>query len=382
MNTPRDAPDAFRPVVDGVHRRHDRKQHLRGADVRGRLLAANVLLARLEREPVGRTALRIDSDADEAARHAALQLVTRGEIARVGTAETHRHAEALRASNHDIRAPLTGRLQQRHGEEVGGRDHEATASMDRLGERRVIAHVAVRARVLDEDAEGVEGGEVLGRKDDHVDAERRRARGDHVDCLRQYVRGDAEASRAVLRRAHAERHRFGRGRRLVQHRCVRDRHAGEVRHHRLEVEQCLEAPLGDLRLVRRVSRVPGRILEDVPLDHARRMRAVVPLPDERLGNMVLARDRAKARERFGFRERRADPHGLLATDRGRNDRFHERCTRRVAQRREHRRLVFGIRADVARLECAVVLELGKRRAHAGGRSVGHESLPYSAAIFS
>jgi hypothetical protein len=41
-----------RPAARGtrVHRRHHREQHLRGADVRGRLLAADVLLARLQRE--------------------------------------------------------------------------------------------------------------------------------------------------------------------------------------------------------------------------------------------------------------------------------------------------------------------------------------------
>ena len=44
---------AFRPVVDRVHRGHHRQQHLRGADVRGRLFAADVLLARLQRQAVG-----------------------------------------------------------------------------------------------------------------------------------------------------------------------------------------------------------------------------------------------------------------------------------------------------------------------------------------
>ncbi len=41
--------EAVGAVIDGVHRGHDRQQHLRGADVAGRLLAPDVLLARLER---------------------------------------------------------------------------------------------------------------------------------------------------------------------------------------------------------------------------------------------------------------------------------------------------------------------------------------------
>jgi hypothetical protein len=111
--------------------------------------------------------------------------------------------------------------------------------------------------------------------------------------------------------AHAERHCFGRCGRLVEHRRVGDGHAGHVRDHRLEVDERLEAALRDLRLVRRIRRVPRGILEDVPLDHARRVRAVVTLADERLEDAVLARDGAKARERLGLRERLPDRHRFL-----------------------------------------------------------------------
>jgi hypothetical protein len=52
MDAARDALEPARTVIHRVHRRHHREQHLRGADVGGRLLAANVLLARLQREPV------------------------------------------------------------------------------------------------------------------------------------------------------------------------------------------------------------------------------------------------------------------------------------------------------------------------------------------
>ncbi len=48
-----DAAEALWAVVDGVHARHHRQQHLRGADVAGRLLAADVLLAGLDRHAVG-----------------------------------------------------------------------------------------------------------------------------------------------------------------------------------------------------------------------------------------------------------------------------------------------------------------------------------------
>jgi hypothetical protein len=47
-------------VVDGVHRGDDGEQHLGGADVGGGLLAADVLLAGLQREAVGLAPLGVD----------------------------------------------------------------------------------------------------------------------------------------------------------------------------------------------------------------------------------------------------------------------------------------------------------------------------------
>ena len=66
----RDQLEPLAAVVDGVHRGHHRQQHLRRADVGGRLLAADVLLARLQREPQRRVAVGVDREADEAARAA------------------------------------------------------------------------------------------------------------------------------------------------------------------------------------------------------------------------------------------------------------------------------------------------------------------------
>src|SRR5688572_20465393 len=48
VNASGDALEAFGAVPDGVHARHHREQDLGGADVARRLLAADVLLARLQ----------------------------------------------------------------------------------------------------------------------------------------------------------------------------------------------------------------------------------------------------------------------------------------------------------------------------------------------
>ena len=79
VHAPRDRTSGLRRRGRRRTCRDHREQHLRGADVRRRLLAADVLLARLQREPVRRIAVRVDGHADEAARHRALECVARRE---------------------------------------------------------------------------------------------------------------------------------------------------------------------------------------------------------------------------------------------------------------------------------------------------------------
>ncbi len=85
-------------------------------------------------------------------------------------------------------------------------------------------------------------------------------------------------------------HRLGRGGCLVKQGCVRHLHAGQVRHHRLKIEQRLQTTLSDLGLVWRVWRVPAGILEDHALDHGRRNRVVIPQPDIRAKGPILSGD--------------------------------------------------------------------------------------------
>ena len=100
--------------------------------------------------------------------------------------------------------------------------------------------------------------------------------------------------------APAERHRLGGGGRLVEQRRVRDRQAGQVGDHRLEVEQRLEPALRDLRLVRRVGRVPGGVLEHVAQDDRRRDGAVVAQADHRRHHLVAVGERAQLGEHVGL----------------------------------------------------------------------------------
>ena len=54
MHAARDMRQPLGAVIDRIHRGDHRQQHLRGADVGGRLFAADMLLAGLQREPIGR----------------------------------------------------------------------------------------------------------------------------------------------------------------------------------------------------------------------------------------------------------------------------------------------------------------------------------------
>ena len=153
MHAPRDRRQALRPVIHRVHARDDREQHLRRADVRGRLLAANVLFARLQREPVRGVAVRVDGDADQPARQRTLEFVARREVCRMRTAVAHRHAESLRRTDHRVGAPFARRREQRQREDIGGHDDLRVLRVERRGELAVIAHVARRTRILQQHGE-------------------------------------------------------------------------------------------------------------------------------------------------------------------------------------------------------------------------------------
>ena len=86
MNAARDLAQSIRPVINRVHRRHDREQNLRSANVARRFVAADVLLARLQGEAIGGTAGGIVRHADQSSGHMAFVLVARREISGVRSA--------------------------------------------------------------------------------------------------------------------------------------------------------------------------------------------------------------------------------------------------------------------------------------------------------
>ena len=170
---------------------------------------------------------------------------------------------------------------------------------------------------------------------------------------------DHEAVRRGLGGAPRDRHRLGRGRRLVEQRGVRERQPREVADHRLVVEQRLQAALRDLRLVRRVGRVPGRILEHLAQHHLRRVRAVVAEPDHRRHHAVAVAELAQLRQHVDLGQRLGQVEIAAEQDRGGHRCAREIVERGVAEQREHALLILGRRPDVPAREGDGALEIGQ-----------------------
>jgi hypothetical protein len=215
------------------------------------------------------------------------------------------------------------------------------------GQGRQRADLTVGPRILGEHAEHRQsaGGRPqclrcrhLGQvRDDDLDPQRTGPGRDDRQGLRERVDVD-EQDRVVghLRRAPHEGHRLGGRRRLVQQRGTSDRQPGEVGHHGLEVEQRLQAPLGDLRLIGGVCRVPGRVLQDLTRDHGRADRAVVAEPNHGTQHPVAPSQTPQLANdgRLGLGGREVERH--LAADRRRQCRVDERLQRRLPDDLKHR----------------------------------------------
>ncbi|MNN82750.1 hypothetical protein D3C81_1997160 [compost metagenome] len=67
----------------------------------------------------------------------------------------------------------------------------------------------------------------------------------------------------------SHRHRFSSGGRFVKQRSGGNIQPGQIQRHLLEVQQRLQAALGDFRLIRRIGGVPAWVFQHVAQDHRR-----------------------------------------------------------------------------------------------------------------
>ena len=236
-----DGPESVRAVVDGVHAGHDGQQHLGGADVGGRLVTADVLLAGLQSQAIGRPPLGVHADPDQPAGQVPLQPRADGHEAGVRTAVEKRDAEPLARADHHVSAERPGGLEQREREQVGRHHEHRAAVVGLLRDRPGVDHLAVRAGVLQQDAAqpglldpvGKTFGEI-GQRD--LDAHGPGPGLHHLDRLWERVGVDDEGPLGLAVRAAYQRHRLGRCGSLVEEAGVGGGQAGQVPDHRLEVE--------------------------------------------------------------------------------------------------------------------------------------------------
>jgi len=113
-----DTSNSVGSMVDREHGSHDSEQHLRGADVAGGLLPANVLLAGLQGHTQCAIAEAVNGYANNPAGYAALKFLIGGEKRSVRTTKPHWHAKALRTADDDIGTKFSRRCQHRQGQQI------------------------------------------------------------------------------------------------------------------------------------------------------------------------------------------------------------------------------------------------------------------------
>ena len=309
MDIPGDALQSFRTVVHGVHAGHHGEQCLGRADVAGGFVAADVLFPRLQRHAQTLFAATVLAHTDDAARQQTLVFLRGAEERGVRPTVAQGYSESLTVAHHHIGTPFTRRGQQHQGQEVCTDSCADTSRFRFASDAAIVVHAAIDGRVLQRKTEvTVRRIEVVHIAHHQLHTDGCATRAQDVDVLRiealvgEELVGFAEFL-GPCRVQHV--HGFGDGGGLVEQAGVRDRQTGEVAAHRLEVQQSFQSPLGDLSLVRRVGRVPSRILEYVALDGRRKDGAAEAKTDVAAEHLVLRTEGAHVVQVFAFGHRRA-----------------------------------------------------------------------------
>jgi hypothetical protein len=332
---------AGRPVIHRIHRDNVRQERLRGADIRGRFLTADVLLARLQRHPVRRLAVRVDRHADDAPRHVAHGRLPGGEEGGMRPAESQRDTQPLRVAEDHVGAHFARRRHDGEREQIRRHRDERPGLVGPRDERPEVVEPSAFVGILDQRTERprVEAHRV-GRSHPQLDPQRFGAAPEHRDGLREAAVRHEEHSAIVaqLLRLQPVQQRHGLAGRgpFIQQRRVGHFHPGQIRDDGLEVEQRFEPALRDLRLVRRIRRIPARVLEQAPPDHARRQRVVITQADEAAQHAILAGNGLEAAQvlRFALGGRQSERRP--EADAGGNGFVDQGVQRGSADRREHR----------------------------------------------
>ena len=355
---------AFWTMVYRVHAGNHCWQHLRGTDVRRGFFAADVLLAGLQRQAVGRVAVAVYADTHQAARHAAFEFVAASQIARVGATGAHRHTKALGGTNHNVGTHFAWGFQHGQRQQVGGQNQGSVFGVDGVSRGAPIHQPAAAGRVLGD------GGEIVISCDsslpcfsaaDNIQCQTQRSSTGLQDFNRLWV--DIPRNNQYiafgLDRALSQCHSFRSRSGLVQHRRVGNRHGGQVRDHGLEVHQGFHTALADFGLVRGVGGVPSGVFQNIAQNHARNMGVVIALADKAFQDFVFSSNSLELFQSSGFGNSRGQVHSLSARNIGGHDRADQGIAAGLAYYRQHVLFVLGRHANMARDEFRMVFERGQ-----------------------
>ncbi len=353
--------EAATPQPGEIDDARERIQRLRRADVGGRLLAADVLLARLQREHEAAPSVDVARLAGDPAGHAPQVLLARREEAERRAAEVEAVAEALALADADVDAVAARRLEDPERDRVGAADDERPVGARRRDQRLELLDRAEEVRRRDEGGADVIAhrrsplrgvGHAVAQADlDDRGAVARRERAQRLARVRVHAARDDEprASVGQLREVAGRRER----RRALVHRRVGDVHPGQLADRGLELEHHLQAALRDLRLVGRVRGQELRARHQ-HVDDRGDVVVVEASPQEGellLGAAVARGELAQVRVhlRLAAAGRQFD---LAAQAHGGGDLGEELLDRSDADRLEHRGAVVVGDGGVARHRCA------------------------------
>ena len=135
--------------------RAERVQRLRGADVVGRFLAADVLLAGLQGEHEAAPPVDVLGFAGDPSRHPPDLGLGRAEEAERRAAEVEAIAERLALAERDVGAALAGRLEDPQGHRVAGDDQQRAVLLRRRAERLDVLDRAEEVGALQDHRRGL-----------------------------------------------------------------------------------------------------------------------------------------------------------------------------------------------------------------------------------
>ena len=160
-----------RAVVGGVEPGDVGQQHLGRADVGRRLLAADVLLAGLQRQAQRGPTGGVGADADEPPGQGPRRRLLGGDERGVRSAEHHRDTEPLRRADGDVGTELTRRRREHARQQVGGDDGQAAGRVHPLDGVAPVDDRAGRGREAEQGTEAAVV-DVVDVADDDLDPDR------------------------------------------------------------------------------------------------------------------------------------------------------------------------------------------------------------------